>query len=61
MSGATPTLTGGEPEAPLTPLSALLGPVLSVHGALLKQLGYDEVDDFTNITENELSILTQTG
>ena len=45
-----------EPSPP-TPVSALLGVGLQQHAAALKDLGYDNVSEFRNISEDELTEL----
>ena len=57
MSAAPPAEGQEEVEPPATPVSKMLGATLARHAALLKELGYDERDDFKNISPTELSEL----
>ena len=57
MSAALPVDGVESKQAPDTPISRLLGGTLARHAALLKELGYDEVDDFRNIPPSEVSNL----
>ena len=61
MSAPTPEGVALSPKAPgPSPVSKLFGAILARHSALFKELGYDEVDDFRNIPEPELSTLLST-
>ena len=58
-AACTPAMADGPPmgDVGLTPVSSFLGTNLAEHSSLLKDAGYDDVSDFCNIDDEELSAL----
>ena len=57
--GRSMSEASGEKAPPDTPISRLLGGTIARHSALLKELGYDEVEYFHHIPAAELKHLLQ--